>query len=182
MDLAKVGTVRSAFWADGRSRSSYLQFGDVVIFDVTYRTNKFKMPFSLFIGVNHHGQSILFGGALLEDESEDTFTWLLEQFLTCIFDKAPKAIITDQDATMKKSIKKVLPNIYHRFCAWHISKHVIEHLQSYRVRYTDYEKTFSTWVKSKSIKVFESGWDNLKKKYVINKESWLDNMYDLRRY
>ncbi|KAK1394594.1 hypothetical protein POM88_013650 [Heracleum sosnowskyi] len=55
MNIAKDGTVRSVFWADGISRSSYLQFGDVVIFDVTYKTNKFKMSFAPFIGVNHHG-------------------------------------------------------------------------------------------------------------------------------
>ncbi|KAK1362024.1 hypothetical protein POM88_046498 [Heracleum sosnowskyi] len=182
MDLAKDGTLRSVFWADGRSRTSYLQFGDVVVFDVTYKTNKFKMPFAPFIGVNHHGQSILFGGALLEDETEDTFTWLFEQFLTCMFGKAPKAIITDQDAAMKISIKKVFPNAYHRFCAWHINKHVIENLQSYRARYTDFEETFSKWVKSKSIEEFENGWTTFQEKYVVEKGSWLYNMYDLRRH
>ncbi|KAL6581423.1 hypothetical protein OROMI_007346 [Orobanche minor] len=182
MDLAKDGTLRSVFWADGRSRSSYLQFGDVVVFDVTYKTNKFKMPFAPFIGVNHHGQSILFGGALLEDETEETFTWLLEQFLICMFNREPIAIITDQDAAMKKSIKKVLPNTYHRFCAWHISKHIIENLQSNRARYVDFEETFSKWVKCKSVQEFESGWDTLKEKYVIEKGSWLYNMYELRSH
>ncbi|GKB31059.1 FAR1-related sequence 5-like protein [Tanacetum coccineum] len=53
MDLSKDGTLKSVFWADGRSRSSYHQFGDVVIFDTTYRTNKFSFPFALFVGVNH---------------------------------------------------------------------------------------------------------------------------------
>ncbi|XP_023728883.1 protein FAR1-RELATED SEQUENCE 7-like [Lactuca sativa] len=64
---------KNVFWADGRSREAYTKFGDVVVFDVTYMTNKFKMPFAPFIGVNHHGQSILFGGALLENEKEETF-------------------------------------------------------------------------------------------------------------
>ncbi|GKD90765.1 FAR1-related sequence 5-like protein, partial [Tanacetum coccineum] len=57
MDLSKDGTLRSVFWADGRSRSFYCQFGDVVIFDTTYRTNKFSFPFAPFVGVNHHGFS-----------------------------------------------------------------------------------------------------------------------------
>ena len=38
-----------------------MKFGDVVVFDMTYITNKFKIPFAPFVGVNHHGKSILFG-------------------------------------------------------------------------------------------------------------------------
>ncbi|CAI9294924.1 unnamed protein product [Lactuca saligna] len=100
VDLFEDGSPRNTFWADGRSRDAYLKFGDVVVFDVTYMTNKFKMPFSPFVGVNHHGQSILFGGALLENENEETFQWLFEHFLKCMFNKYPSAIITDQYRAM----------------------------------------------------------------------------------
>ncbi|GKA57394.1 FAR1-related sequence 5-like protein [Tanacetum coccineum] len=58
MDLSEDGTLKSIFWADGRSRYSYCQFGDVLVFDTTYKTNKFSFPFALFFGVNHHGQLI----------------------------------------------------------------------------------------------------------------------------
>ncbi|XP_023733474.2 protein FAR1-RELATED SEQUENCE 7-like [Lactuca sativa] len=80
VDLFEDESPRNIFWADGRSRDAYTKFGDVVVFDVTYMTNKFKMPFSPFVGVNHHGQTILFGGALLENEKEETFRWLFEHF------------------------------------------------------------------------------------------------------
>nr|GEX71012.1 hypothetical protein [Tanacetum cinerariifolium] len=89
IDLFDDGSPRNIFWADGRSRDAYLKFGDVVVFDVTYLTNKFKFPFAPFVGVNHHGQSIIFGGALLENEKEETFKWLFEQFLKCMFNKFP---------------------------------------------------------------------------------------------
>ncbi|XP_021971520.1 protein FAR1-RELATED SEQUENCE 5-like [Helianthus annuus] len=46
VDLSNDGSPRNIFWADGRSRDSYVKFGDVVVFDVTYMTNKFKMPFA----------------------------------------------------------------------------------------------------------------------------------------
>ncbi|KAJ9561892.1 hypothetical protein OSB04_007052, partial [Centaurea solstitialis] len=111
--------------ADGRSRDSYMKFGDV--FDVTYMTNKFKKLFSPFVGVNRHGQSILFGGALLANETEETFEWLFENFLKYMFSKYPKSIITDQDKAMGNAIKKVLPSTRHRYCAWHIRKHELEH-------------------------------------------------------
>uniref|UniRef100_A0A7N0ZSB2 SWIM-type domain-containing protein n=1 Tax=Kalanchoe fedtschenkoi TaxID=63787 RepID=A0A7N0ZSB2_KALFE len=128
MDLASDGSLKSVFWADGRARSAYSQFGDVLVFDVTYRTNHFRLPFAPFVGVNHHRQSILFGAALLEDETEGTFIWLFEQFLNCMFHKQPLTIITDQDGAMRNAIRKIFCNTRHRLCAWHINKHVIEHL------------------------------------------------------
>ena len=43
----------------------YEYFGDVVCFDTTYKKNKDGRPFALFVGVNHHKQTIIFGDALL---------------------------------------------------------------------------------------------------------------------
>ena len=52
------------------SRMAYQYFGDVMILDIIYKTNKYNMPFAPFTGLNHHCQSILFGCALLQDETE----------------------------------------------------------------------------------------------------------------
>ncbi|XP_025625519.1 protein FAR1-RELATED SEQUENCE 5-like [Arachis hypogaea] len=48
-------------------------FGDVVMFDTTYKTNRYDMPFGSFVGVNHHGMSTLFGCALLRNEDTHIF-------------------------------------------------------------------------------------------------------------
>ncbi|KAL6524011.1 hypothetical protein OROMI_031106 [Orobanche minor] len=161
VDLFDDGSPRNIFWADGRSRDSYIKFGDVVVFDVTYMTNKFKMPFAPFIGVNHHGQSILFGGALLENEKEETFEWLFENFLKCMFSKYPRAIITDQDKAMGNAIKKVFPKTRHRYCAWHIKKHEAEHLRPFIAHYSDFEETYRKWIKSDTIEEFETQWESI---------------------
>ncbi|XP_076941553.1 protein FAR1-RELATED SEQUENCE 5-like [Bidens hawaiensis] len=84
VDLFDDGSPRNIFWDDGRSRESYIKFRDVVVFDVTYMTNKFKMPFASFVGVNHHGQSILFVqyGKAVEarraSEEDEDFRWTLD--------------------------------------------------------------------------------------------------------
>nr|XP_043630028.1 protein FAR1-RELATED SEQUENCE 5-like [Erigeron canadensis] len=182
MDLSKDGTLRSVFWADGRSRSSYCNFGDVVVFDTTYKTSKFSLPFAPFVGVNHHGQSILFGGALLENESEITFTWLFKQFLKYMHESHPISIITDQDIAMGKAIGKVFPKTKHRFCAWHIQKHVLEHPQPLRSRFDDFEDTYNQWVKCQNADDLKSQWKDLKEKYNIMDDSWLGNMYKMRHF
>ncbi|XP_061366892.1 protein FAR1-RELATED SEQUENCE 5-like [Gastrolobium bilobum] len=181
MDLAEDGTLRSVFWADGRSRAAYAHFSEVLVFEVTYRTNKFKFPFAPFVGVNHHGQAILFAAALLEDETEATFMWLFEQFQTCMFDKSPVVIITDQDKAMGKAIAKIFPGARHRFCAWHIKKHVMEHSQALRAQFKDsFDVDFCAWYKSRNIDEFEGKWEVLNSKYDIKTNSWLANMYASR--
>ncbi|VVA38034.1 PREDICTED: FAR1-RELATED SEQUENCE, partial [Prunus dulcis] len=77
------------FWVDARSHMVYNYFGDVVTFDTTYRTNRYDMPFAPFTGVNHHLQSIQFGCALLQDETEVTFLWLFETWLEAMGGRHP---------------------------------------------------------------------------------------------
>ncbi|XP_023763920.2 protein FAR1-RELATED SEQUENCE 5-like [Lactuca sativa] len=180
VDLSDDGYPRNIFWADGRSRDAYTKFRDVVVFDVTYMTNKFKMPFAPFTGVNHHGQSILFGGALLENEKEESFEWLFEHFLKCMFNKYPKAVITDQDKAMRNAIKKVFPKTRHRFCSWHIMKHETEHLRSYVSHYSDFQETHKQWVNSDTIEQFEATWEVMRSKYELENNSWITDMYNQR--
>ena len=70
------------FWLDGQSIMDYACFGYAVSFDTTFQTNKFKMPFSPFVGTNHHKQTIIFGAALVFNETIESFVWLFETFLS----------------------------------------------------------------------------------------------------
>lgn len=54
-DTDTNGVLRNVFWADGRSRAAYKDFGDVVSLDATYVKNRYKISFAPFISVNHHG-------------------------------------------------------------------------------------------------------------------------------
>ncbi|XP_020249141.1 protein FAR1-RELATED SEQUENCE 5-like [Asparagus officinalis] len=185
MEVDHFGTLRSVFWADGRARASYLSLGDVVVFDTTYKTNQLSMPFAPFTGVNHHRQSTLFGCALLANEREETFEWLFSQWLKCMHGVAPKAIITDQDAQMKKAIKIILPNTRHRFCSWHVRKHIAEQQVKLKSQYGDEMPTyFNNWYSARSISKCEERWEVMKVKFNINEgeDSWLTRMYSLREH
>jgi len=101
-------------------------FGEVVTFDITYLTNKYDMPFDPFVGVNHHGQSVLLGCIVLSNEDATTSTRLFTTWLECMYGCAQNAIITDQDKAMKKAIEVVFPKPRHRWCLWHLIKKVLE--------------------------------------------------------
>nr|XP_043616310.1 protein FAR1-RELATED SEQUENCE 5-like [Erigeron canadensis] len=182
IDLFADGSPRNIFWADGRSRDAYLKFGDVVVFDVTYMTHRFRLPFAPFVRVNHHGQSILFGGALLENEKEETFQWLFEHFLKCMFNKYPAAIITDQDKAIGNAICKVFPNTRHRYCVWHINRHELEHLNQFASRFSDFQESYKQWVKSDTTEEFETQWEVINSKYNLDSSNWMVEMYKLRNF
>ncbi|KAF1868274.1 hypothetical protein Lal_00018795 [Lupinus albus] len=114
------GKLQQLFWADGCSIFDYSIFGDVLAFDATYGRNKYKFSVVIFSGVNHHKQTTVFGAAVVSNETEETYIWLLEKFLEAMIGKQPKCVITDGDLSMKNAIKRVFPEAHHRLCAWHI--------------------------------------------------------------
>ncbi|XP_020259008.1 protein FAR1-RELATED SEQUENCE 5-like [Asparagus officinalis] len=122
IEVDSNGQMRSVFWADERSRASYLQLSDVVVFDVIYRTNKFSLPFAPFTG----------------------------------------AIITDQDRAMCNAIHSVFPLTRHRYCFWHMQKHITDHLPT----------------------LCEGYWLEMKENFDINEEGdgWLQTVYKYREH
>ncbi|XP_045810181.1 protein FAR1-RELATED SEQUENCE 4-like [Trifolium pratense] len=180
MDVDDSSHLRNVFWADARCRAAYEYFGEVITFDTTYLTNKYDMPFAPFVGVNHHGQSILLGCALLSNEDTETFTWLFTTWLACMNGRAPNAIITDQDRAMKNAIEAVFPKARHRWCLWHIMKKVPEKLG----RHSDYESIkillHDAVYDSSSISDFMEKWEKMIESYELHDNDWLKGLFDER--
>ncbi|KAI5423868.1 hypothetical protein KIW84_030188 [Lathyrus oleraceus] len=101
IQLDEDDRVSNVFWADARSRTAYSHFGDAVTLDTTHRANQYNVPYAPFTGINHHGQMILFGCALIFDDSEASFGWLFKTFLAAMNERHPLSITTDQDRSMK---------------------------------------------------------------------------------
>ncbi|XP_047180889.1 protein FAR1-RELATED SEQUENCE 5-like [Vigna umbellata] len=127
--LDEDNKICSVFWADARTRAAYEEFDDVVSFDTTYLRNKYDIPFAPFVGVNHHGNSILLGYGLMSSKDTASFVWLFQCWLRCMRNKPPIGIITDQCRAMANAIQEVFPNTRHRWCLWHIMKKLPEKFQ-----------------------------------------------------
>ena len=125
------GQITNIFWTDPKMIVDYDLFGDVVCFDTTYRTNKNYRPFAPIIGINHHRQTVVFGVALLYDETAASFSWLFQTFIEAMCGKKPVTIFTDQDPAMAKAIAEVLPESCHRLCQWHLFQNALKHLNNY---------------------------------------------------
>lgn len=92
--IDEEGYLKDDMWVDACSRVAWEDFGDFVCFDATYLTNEYELPFTNFIWIGHHGQSILLGCALLSHVDTETYQWLSQTWLSCM-GKPPKGILTD---------------------------------------------------------------------------------------
>ncbi|XP_057775333.1 protein FAR1-RELATED SEQUENCE 5-like [Salvia miltiorrhiza] len=97
------------FWRDSMMKDDFLIFGDVMVFDATYGTNKYNLICAPFVGLNNHKNNVMFGCAFLSNEKIDTFVWLFETFKKYMGGKSPISLFTDQDLAMSKAIEKVFP-------------------------------------------------------------------------
>ncbi|XP_035834305.1 protein FAR1-RELATED SEQUENCE 5-like [Helianthus annuus] len=113
------------FWADGLCKLNYMEFGDVISFDATFKTNRYKMVFVPFTGMDNHCRNVTLGAGLLASKSIESYKWLLNSFLKS-FGQQPKVVVTDQDPAMKQAIEEVFPISRHRLCMWHIMRKVAD--------------------------------------------------------
>ncbi|XP_042460360.1 protein FAR1-RELATED SEQUENCE 6-like [Zingiber officinale] len=180
IDVDEDSRIRNIFWADARCRAACDSFSDVVTFDTTYLTNSYDMPFAPFVGVNHHGESILLGCGLISKEDSETFIWLFKSWLACMRGRAPRAIITDQCKAMEIAILEVFPDSHHRLCLWHIMKKLPAKFSSH-ADYKLIKRNLKNIVyNSLTSTECDSNWKKFIKEFNLEKNDWLNSLYEIR--
>ncbi|KAM3272556.1 hypothetical protein ACQJBY_042587 [Aegilops geniculata] len=182
IQVDKNSCLMNVFWADARAKLAYQHFGDAVTFDTTYKKNKYMMPFVTFSGVNHHLQRVIFGCALLMEDTECSFVWLFEAWLAAMSGKAPCSLVTDQNRAMKAAIGRVFPHTCHRFCKWHILSRTKQKLaHTYSEHPTLIDELESCVIESETINTFETAWMSIIDTYDLRNNTWLQAMYNIRQ-
>ncbi|KAK2643147.1 hypothetical protein Ddye_024910 [Dipteronia dyeriana] len=181
VDLNEKGCLRNLFWTDSRSRVAYKYFGDVVSIDTTYLADNYDVPLVSFIGVNHHGQSVLLGCGLLAGETIESYTWLFRAWLTCILGRPPQAIITDQCKTLQAVVADVFPRAYHCLSLLRIMQKVSEKLKGlfeYEAIRMALNRTVYYSLKPEE---FEDAWEDMTQRHGIRDHRWIQTLYEDRR-
>ncbi|KAL5706913.1 hypothetical protein ACHQM5_025019 [Ranunculus cassubicifolius] len=181
MELDDQQRLRNVFWADTKSRIDYAHFGDVVTFDTSFLKNKYDTKIVLFVGVNHHGQSVLLGCALVTDETKASFLWVLRTWLTVMQGGPPKAIITDQHRAIKLAISEAFPETRHRLCLHHIMTRVSENLDKYKTDERFAYKFDKCVYDSVTVDEFERRWKKLVEAFGLGGHEWVHTLYEDRK-
>ncbi|XLT81610.1 hypothetical protein HN873_003363 [Arachis hypogaea] len=134
-------------------------------------------PLIVFFGINHHNQTIVFAAALVANESEETYSGLLERFLEAMKGKAPECVITDGHGAMRKAIEKIFPMAYHRLCAWHLLQNATSILAN--PAFTSEFKKYMLFYYE--VSEFEARWERLVTELQFQDNQWVCDLYDRRK-
>ncbi|XP_074299030.1 protein FAR1-RELATED SEQUENCE 5-like [Silene latifolia] len=179
IEADQKGILVNVFWADGRCRAMTKVNGDAVSYDVTFLCNSYKMPFTPFFGVNHHGSTVVLASALISHEDAVSFTWVFRRWLDCM-GRALSVTITDQCRAIGLAVKTVFPNTPHRLCLWHIMRNGFKNLGCF-ARFWEIQADLRDVVyESNDVDDFEASWQIFADKYGIRRHSWIKVMYDKR--
>nr|XP_043614777.1 protein FAR1-RELATED SEQUENCE 5-like [Erigeron canadensis] len=169
------------FWADETAKLNFKEFGDIISFDATYRTNKYNLIFVPFTAIDNHKKTVSIGAGMLHNEKSDSYKWLIENFLQA-FGSQPKMVVTDQDPAMKKAIEVVLPESRHRLCMWHITQKLPSKVGNDMFEHSDFKKKFNdiVWNLSIDTNTFEKKWFEIMKEFGLDDHEWFTHMYSIR--
>ena len=121
------GHLSKLFIADARSIKYLNENPDILLFDCTYKTNKFGMPLLDIIGIDGRNRTFTVGVAFLDSETESDYDWavgVVRQLLND--DLFPAVIATDCEPALIHALDKTFPSTQTKtvLCFWHVSKNV----------------------------------------------------------
>lgn len=182
VDLNEEHRLRNVFWVDAKGMDDYTYFSDVVVFDTTYFSNKYKIPLAFFIGVNNHAQPIVLGCALIADDTVFTYAWLMQTWCLAMGGRGPCVLLTDQNNAIKAAVSSVFPHTCHYFCLWHILDKIPRQLQYLNLWHDTFMSKFKKCIyKSWSEELFEKRWWKLLERFNLQEDQWLQLLYEDRK-
>src|SRR2546423_1280589 len=121
-------TLTHLFWMSPSQLELWCQYSDVVIQDVTCKTNRYDMALSLFVILDENRNIRLVAQALLIDETKESHEWVFEQINLATNNMHPQVIITDADPAVHAAIRSTFFTTYPMHCTFHISQNLIKKL------------------------------------------------------
>ncbi|GJR69128.1 FAR1-related sequence 5-like protein [Tanacetum coccineum] len=171
--LVDNAELTAIFWADEVSKYNYREFGDVVSFDATFKTNKYKMVFVPFTAIDNHRKCVTVAAGLLKNETTKSYIWLLKAFIKA-FGKAPSIVVTDQDGAMRNAIEAEFGGIYIICDTAKICAKIYDE--------TDFKEKLNknVWNMYIGPEEFEYKWGKLMEEFKLENHKWLTKMFNIR--
>lgn len=183
VDLDPVSLrLKRVFWMSANGKNFCSRYSDIWEGDATYKTNRFGMPLVLFTGCDNNGITVLLGGALVCDESLESYVWVLNA-LKAAANVHPDVLMTDGDINFARAIEEVFPTTVHVLCRWHISQNILKHLSSaFGDKMNEFLEEFWRISSLESTEDFEDQWEGLRSAQTNAKViDYLDYLFEKKK-
>ncbi|XP_075093778.1 protein FAR1-RELATED SEQUENCE 5-like [Nicotiana tabacum] len=124
---------------------------------------------------------VVFGAALLYEETAEAFEWLCTVFFRAMSANMPQTFITDQDPAIYLAVSLVMPQTYYRLCIWHLEQNAFKHLNHIFRAHKSFPSDFSKLLYYYEYEDdFLNAWEEMLEKYDLKDNSWLKNTFAIR--
>ncbi|RHZ52802.1 hypothetical protein Glove_457g22 [Diversispora epigaea] len=155
-------TLTHLFWMSPSQLELWYQFSDIVVQDVTCKTNRYDMALSLFVVLDENQNIRLVAQALLIDETKESHEWSFKQINLATDNMHPRVIMTDSDPAVHAAIRSTFVTTYPMHCTFHISQNLIKKLQKLLgKKFHEFSSWFYDIRNTLHKPIFESKWKNL---------------------
>ena len=155
-------TVSAIFFMSRAMVSSFHRCAQFVVMDSTCKTNRFGMSLLIICGVDEHRHIALYATALMKDETQPAFEYVLKQLRRAVGMEAwmrMTCAATDGCAAMTAALAKEAPHTTQQRCVWHLQQNIIKHTGG-----GGHQLIVRAWyacVYAKSLSEFEAQWTAL---------------------
>ncbi|XP_074323430.1 protein FAR1-RELATED SEQUENCE 2-like [Apium graveolens] len=186
-DVDSYGRLTKLFWADSIGRRNFELYGDAILFDATFDTNRYNLILAPFTGVDKHDRCVTFASCLLSHESVADYSWDFGHQVKA-WGRNHVLIIIDQFPAITVFVRDVFSDVNghvrskHRLCMWHIMEKFPVKLGNRLCKETDFMEKMKTYIWSSIIETeeFERGWERVIKEFNLENNKWLQDMYALK--
>ncbi|KAM0853460.1 hypothetical protein ACQ4PT_051069 [Festuca glaucescens] len=175
------GNLTNFLWADSKSIMDFAHFGDVVCLDSGYALQGYGRPVALFTGLNHHKQTVIFGTALLYDESFEAFRWLFDTFKLAMNGILPRTLLTDRSPVISEAVATSWPATTHRYCVWQIYQNALQQLSHAFHGSRNLQCNFKRCLfNCDDVAKFLMAWREMLANYDLEDNQWLADLFALK--
>jgi hypothetical protein len=161
-----------------KQQEAYKLYGDILIVDATYCTNKYKLPFINLVILDNNGRIRHIGAALVTEEDIPSYTWVFE-ILQEVTKCTPRVTISDQ----ARQITGSLDNVYsdstvHLKCDFHLHNILAQHVPKNWDRSTcqQFIQDFHFVENSASMPALEDRWRELENRYCTGNREFSEKL------
>jgi MULE transposase domain len=107
----------------------YKMHHELLLFDCTYKTNKFNMPVLNICGVTGNKKTAQIALVFLPNEKDPAYEWALQAHSEMMKEHsipAPTAVVTDRETALINGLNTYFPMAAGILCRWHVNQNVVK--------------------------------------------------------